>query len=533
MLKKTIGYFKKQEKTDLIFYSILLLSVLLRFIKIGTQNLWYDESYSWGMTRFSFSALIHRSFFEDVHPPFYYIILKIWRIIFGESEYALRALSVIPSVISVMVIYRFVKEKFTPRAALLSGFLLTVSAYSIYFAHEVRMYSFLACFTICALYYFQKLIDSDFGSMENALGFIFITALGLYTHISFVLVLASLSLWLMLYLLSEKGDLFKGRKLFIMKRYIFMMLAVIIIYIPCLYAFIFRQMDLIKGQTWRIPFNYKDLLVENVNFLLDNTLGMFTQSLFFIKSVEDSVANIGLAHIKESVLLIIIIPLNLAAVIYFLFMSFKSRMRDQLLQYFFLFMIIMTAMVFYVTNHIYYLYRYLFFLSPVFAAMMALGYLNSGRMVLKKIFLAVLLGSYGLGLYFYYTEPSRDSDHREIVSIINANYKQGDAIMLLPIEIRHNYLYYFRNSRFVKSYDDFRDINKEGRKSGEYWVAVDYRSKYFFMPSEELLKSPEFKDYKIERVWNFERTRLVLISRNNIVLPGNRISYRETKNSIY
>ncbi len=42
---------------------------------------------------------------QDVHPPLYYVLLKVWERVFGESLWAVRGLSVLFGAAAVLVAY--------------------------------------------------------------------------------------------------------------------------------------------------------------------------------------------------------------------------------------------------------------------------------------------------------------------------------------------------------------------------------------------------------------------------------------------
>ncbi|NJN93239.1 MAG: hypothetical protein HC875_03660 [Anaerolineales bacterium] len=72
---------------------ILLLAAVLRFYNLSGQSLWADEGNSAALVRHSFIEIARRTAF-DIHPPFYYWLLKSWVSVFGSSEIGLRSLSV-------------------------------------------------------------------------------------------------------------------------------------------------------------------------------------------------------------------------------------------------------------------------------------------------------------------------------------------------------------------------------------------------------------------------------------------------------
>ena len=79
---------------------ILLLAGGLRFYQLSGQSLWADEGNSVALARRGFVEIARRTAF-DIHPPFYYWLLKLWITIFGESEFGLRSLSAVLGILLV------------------------------------------------------------------------------------------------------------------------------------------------------------------------------------------------------------------------------------------------------------------------------------------------------------------------------------------------------------------------------------------------------------------------------------------------
>ena len=53
----------------------------MRVYGIEQKNLWFDELYSWHISEGSAKQIIIETS-GDIHPPFYYIVLKYWIFLF-------------------------------------------------------------------------------------------------------------------------------------------------------------------------------------------------------------------------------------------------------------------------------------------------------------------------------------------------------------------------------------------------------------------------------------------------------------------
>ena len=90
---------------------LFVAGTLLRLYQLDNRSLWFDESFSWALSQFSLHELIDRTG-QDVHPPFYYLILKAWTILFGTSVFAMRMLSVAFASLTLVGVYLLVETPF-------------------------------------------------------------------------------------------------------------------------------------------------------------------------------------------------------------------------------------------------------------------------------------------------------------------------------------------------------------------------------------------------------------------------------------
>jgi uncharacterized membrane protein len=89
---------------------------------------------------------------RDIHPPGYYWLLAAWRTLTGESEFALRSLSVFASLITVAFTYAIGKRLFSPLAGLAAALFVTLNTFSIYYAQEARMYAMLGLWSAAGMW---------------------------------------------------------------------------------------------------------------------------------------------------------------------------------------------------------------------------------------------------------------------------------------------------------------------------------------------------------------------------------------------
>src|SRR5581483_11157850 len=77
--------------------SLMLVALAIRTWGLDRTSLWFDEVNSWEVTRLSWGAMLANLRGSPVG-PLYFVLLKPWQLLFGDSEAALRAPSLISGI---------------------------------------------------------------------------------------------------------------------------------------------------------------------------------------------------------------------------------------------------------------------------------------------------------------------------------------------------------------------------------------------------------------------------------------------------
>ncbi len=132
---------KFSVKINFLLIIILLFGTVLRLYKIADISLWHDEAFSALLICYPFGEMINRIIL-DVHPPLYYIMLRIWDIILGDSLLSLRLFSAFFGILTVYFTYLFVKTAFkNERLSLIAATFIAINPFQIQYATEARMYT--------------------------------------------------------------------------------------------------------------------------------------------------------------------------------------------------------------------------------------------------------------------------------------------------------------------------------------------------------------------------------------------------------
>lgn len=223
----------KRRKRLFFAQSLLFcLAFALRLYRLEAQSLWADEGNSAAMAlRDFYSIALHSA--ADIHPPLYYWLLKLWTILLGTSEWALRSLSVFLGVLLVALIYALGKEFWDEKVALVSMALAAFHPFQVYYAQEARMYILVAL--LGAFSFWSALRWWKKESFRAGAIFVLATAMGLYTHYSFPLIMVVQNLAFLLLLTANSFRRRIGIKGYIARWFLLQVLP-FILYAP--WAFI-------------------------------------------------------------------------------------------------------------------------------------------------------------------------------------------------------------------------------------------------------------------------------------------------------
>ncbi len=191
-----------------ILLAILLVAAVLRFHRLGEQSLWYDEGVAYAHSLRSLPELIPL-LQRNVHLPAYFALLGWWQDLTGSSEFALRSLSTLFSIVSVAWAYALGQRLFHPIAGVTAAALVALNSFSIYYAQEARMYAMLTAIAGASMWLFIGLLrrlppPQNRWQAVFALGFI--NTLGIYTHIAYALVIVTQACLALAWLLFADGN---------------------------------------------------------------------------------------------------------------------------------------------------------------------------------------------------------------------------------------------------------------------------------------------------------------------------------------
>jgi uncharacterized membrane protein len=174
---------------------ILWLAFSLRLYHLDFQSIWWDEGHSIFVASQPIPQIPTLPAM-DVHPPAYFILLHLWMTITGQSEFALRYLSVIFSLLTVALLWRFAaalsqclasSPPYLLASPVLASLLATFSPMYIAYAQEVRSYAMITFLALASTFMLWRILFSDrrpptADRRPFVIPYVILTAACLYTH---------------------------------------------------------------------------------------------------------------------------------------------------------------------------------------------------------------------------------------------------------------------------------------------------------------------------------------------------------------
>lgn len=202
-----------------IAFSLLLMTLgvalYVRLLRLADLHYWFDETFSLRMSQFSLYDMVLRCT-QDTHPPFFFIALKGWTALFGDTELAARMFSTLWSLGAVAAGFGFTYEAMrnspfpqasptrTLFASTIAALCLALSPMQIAWAQQVRMYSPVACLSVLSTWMLWRAIHKH-DSRKRWVLFGIVELVGLYTHVTMLFIFAG-------HLLALTAIAFQARK---------------------------------------------------------------------------------------------------------------------------------------------------------------------------------------------------------------------------------------------------------------------------------------------------------------------------------
>lgn len=265
----------QRRATLWLLAGILLLGTSLRLYQLTERSVWFDEAFSWRLIQFPWSEIVTRTA-ADVHPPLYYLVLKTWSLVFGDSVLALRSFSMSMAALAIVLTYVFTNtawpaprsgsEVGNRRAGLLAASFLALSAWQIPYAWEIRMYLLGVVLTLLSTWLLLKAMRGT--SPWTWVGYTLSAAAFLYVHNFAFFTLLAHATWMVGVIISRTkgrfGEIISEKTTWAS---LGSLIAIGILYLPWLPTLL-EQTQRVQGNFWIPELNRWSILETMYHFLL-------------------------------------------------------------------------------------------------------------------------------------------------------------------------------------------------------------------------------------------------------------------------
>lgn len=217
---------------------------------ISNSSIWFDEAFSAYIIRFNFVE-IWQFTAADVHPPLYYWLLKVWSLLFGTTDIALRSMSVLFAGVAMVFGYMILHRNFGQKAAMYGLVALALSPILVRYSQEMRMYTLVLAIALAATYVLQRAVESN--RRKTWITYGVLVSLGMWTHYFAAIVWLAHWAWRALTVAkSKKLGVKKYIAAFFSKDWIIAHVVAIALFVPWL-PYLVKQLFIVQAYGFWIP----------------------------------------------------------------------------------------------------------------------------------------------------------------------------------------------------------------------------------------------------------------------------------------
>jgi len=176
-------------KNSIAVFIIVFIGVTSAFLKSRSlhDSLILDEIYTVITSRAPFWTLIMGIRYDPAYPPLYYLITKYWIFIAGNSEVALRSLSIIFDGLSY-ILFAFITRKIFKKPLWISMCFWFASSHLLFtLSRYARAYSLILLLSLLTFFLFYYFLSKTRNFLYWGAATFVCCLIGIYTHYCFIL----------------------------------------------------------------------------------------------------------------------------------------------------------------------------------------------------------------------------------------------------------------------------------------------------------------------------------------------------------
>jgi len=171
---------------------LTLLTAVLRAADVLGRSMWPDEGATYLRLAESLPDILRNivhidgNVVIDTHPPFYFVLLKLWTLAGGDTEFSLKWFAVCAGVLLTPLVYVLARRAFSQRAAVVAAVFISLSPGIEWYSHEARMYTLVLCMAALAMYTLLRALRLRARDVKWWVAWAVCIALAFFTHYTFV-----------------------------------------------------------------------------------------------------------------------------------------------------------------------------------------------------------------------------------------------------------------------------------------------------------------------------------------------------------
>ena len=278
------------ETKDVIGKILLIIScficIAMIFSPLANALFHVDEFFTLGLIKYSISNVITLTS-NDVHPPLYYIILKLATKILTllnlnfNTIFVLKMMSLVPYILILLISVTKIKKEYGWLTAGLMAFTVVSMPEFFYKYLFVRMYSWALFFLLISFVYLKDVITKS--DMKSWIIFTALTICCAYTH--YFAALSSVIIYLILFAYIILNKNINHNRISELKKWVISVIVIFISYVPWI-LILLNQMSKVHESFWVQPMTLRTIMNALSYFMIpitcDDTLKILSIIILFV-----------------------------------------------------------------------------------------------------------------------------------------------------------------------------------------------------------------------------------------------------------
>jgi mannosyltransferase len=177
----------REARIRYALWALVLAAFALRVYHLDFQSLWRDEVDSIAFATRALPRLLSTFTRPKENGPLYFLLLRPWIVLAGDSEFSVRFFSLVFGVLAIPLAYALGRKWLSPLGSMLGALLLAFSPYLIWYSQEAKMYALITFLTMLSLYLYVEALTR--GQWPYWAAYVVATSFCLYIHILAALVI--------------------------------------------------------------------------------------------------------------------------------------------------------------------------------------------------------------------------------------------------------------------------------------------------------------------------------------------------------